>query len=90
VSALLVTVLLACVALAALRFVRGPFDADRIVALDVLFSAAVALCAVAALLTRRALFLDVAVGVALIGFVSTLAWARVVETRARSGPESER
>lgn len=78
---LLVLLVLASVALGVLRFVRGPWDADRIIALDILFSAAVALCALAALHTRRVLFLDVAIGVALIGFVTTLAWARLVERR---------
>ena len=62
-------------------YVHGPSDADRIIALDILFSAAVVLCALAALYTRRVLFLDVAIGVTLIGFVATLAWARLVERR---------
>ena len=76
---LLVLTLLACVALCVLRFVRGPSDADRIIALDILFAAAIALCAAAALYTQRVLFLDIAIGVALVGFVATLAWARLVE-----------
>jgi multicomponent Na+:H+ antiporter subunit G len=60
--ALLVLVILGCVALGVMRFVSGPSDADRIVALDILFSAAVALCALAALYTGRVLFLDIAIG----------------------------
>lgn len=83
---LLVLSILACVTLGALRFVRGPSDADRIIALDILFAAAIALCAAAALYTQRVLFLDIAIGVALVGFVATLAWARLVELRrARDG-----
>ena len=78
---LLVALVLGCVALGVIRFVRGPADADRIIALDILFSAAVAFCALAALATRRVLFLDIAIGVVLIGFVATLAWARLVEMR---------
>ena len=81
---LLVVVLLLGVALGALRFVRGPTQADRIVAIDILFAAAVALCAAAALYTGRVLFLDIAIGVALTGFIATLAWARLVETRRRT------
>ncbi len=76
---LLAVLVLGCVALGAVRFVRGPADADRVIALDILFSAAVALCALAALATGRVLFLDIAIGVVLIGFVATLAWARLVE-----------
>jgi multicomponent Na+:H+ antiporter subunit F len=84
---LLVLLVLVCVALGVLRFVRGPTDADRIIALDILFSAAVGLCATAALITERVLFLDIAIGVALIGFVATLAWARLVEIGRGSGEE---
>jgi multicomponent Na+:H+ antiporter subunit F len=75
------------VALGVLRFIVGPTDADRVVALDILFSAAVALCALAALGSGRVLFLDIAIGVTLIGFVATLAWARLVEKSGRPNRE---
>jgi multicomponent Na+:H+ antiporter subunit F len=78
---ILFVLVLGAVALGVIRFVRGPADADRVVALDILFSAAVAMCALAALTTRRVLFLDIAIGLILIGFVATLAWARLVEMR---------
>ena len=78
---ILVVLVLGAVALGVIRFVRGPADADRVVALDILFSAAVAMCALAALTTQRVLFLDIAIGLILIGFVATLAWARLVEMR---------
>lgn len=80
--ALFVITVLVAVALAVLRFVRGPSDTDRIIALDILFAAAIALCAAAALHTQRMLFLDIAIGVALVGFVATLAWARLIERQA--------
>ena len=86
---ILVGALLVCVVLAAIRFVRGPFDADRVVALDILFAVGIALCAAAALYSGRVLFLDIAIGVALVGFVATLAWARLVERRRRPGASSE-
>jgi multicomponent Na+:H+ antiporter subunit F len=84
---LLVILVLGCVALGVLRFIVGPTDADRVVALDILFSAAVALCALAALGSGRVLFLDIAIGVTLIGFVATLAWARLVEKSGRPNRE---
>ena len=89
---LLVVVVLLAIALAVLRFVRGPSDADRLIALDILFAAAIALCAAAALYTRQVLFLDVAIGVALIGFVATLAWARLIsrERAAKAPADPER
>lgn len=76
---LFVILTLGSVGLGVSRFIVGPTDADRVVALDILFSAAVVLCALAALGSGRVLFLDIAIGVTLIGFVATLAWARLVE-----------
>lgn len=86
---LLVLLVMSAVALGVVRFVRGPSDADRIIALDILFSAAVALCALAALTTRQVLFLDIAIGLVLIGFIATMAWARLVEIRGRNHPEDK-
>ena len=83
----LVFLVICCVGLGILRFVIGPSDADRIVAVDILFSGAVVLCAFAALATERVLFLDVAIGVVLTGFVSVLAWARLIEKRGRAVAE---
>lgn len=59
--------------------VRGPGRADRVVALDLLFACALALCIAAALASGRKEFLDVGIGVALIGFLTTVGWARLVE-----------
>lgn len=61
------------------RLLKGPTQADRVVALDLLFAVAVLLCVAAALATGRTAFLDVAIGLALVGFVGTLAWARLID-----------
>jgi len=58
------------------RLLRGPTRADRLVALDLLFTLAVAACLLAALASGSSAFLDVAIGLALTGFVATLAWSR--------------
>ena len=65
--------------IATVRIVRGPRHADRVVALDILLAAAVALCVAASLGTGRTVFLDVAIGLALVGFVATVGWARLTE-----------
>lgn len=70
--------------IAALRIVRGPRHADRVVALDIFLAAAVALCVAASLNTGRTVFLDVAIGLALVGFVATIGWARLIERSAPS------
>jgi len=77
----LVLATLLCCALGLARFILGPSDADRVVAVDILFSSALVLCIFAALTTQRVLFLDIAIGIAVIGFVATLAWSRLVERR---------
>jgi multicomponent Na+:H+ antiporter subunit F len=72
--------------LATVRIVRGPRNADRVVALDIFLAAAVALCVAASLGTGRTVFLDVAIGLALVGFVATIGWARLIE-RSLSTPD---
>jgi multicomponent Na+:H+ antiporter subunit F len=84
-TVVLVLCALAAAALAMLRLLRGPTHADRVVALDIFLAAGVALCVAASLQTQRTVFLDVAIGLALVGFVATMGWARLVE---RSGAPS--
>jgi len=64
---------------ATLRMLRGPTHADRIVALDIFLAAAIALAVAASLATARTVFLDVAIGLALVGFVATVGWARLLD-----------
>jgi len=73
--------------LAMVRIIGGPAHADRIVALDILLAAAIALCVAAALATRRTVFIDVGIGLALVGFVATIGWAQLLEHAPR-GPET--
>lgn len=66
------------IAFAITRVIQGPGALERVVALDLLFAAAIALCLASALLTQRTVFVDVALGLALVGFISTMGWARLV------------
>ena len=84
VATALVAVLALALALAAWRMLRGPGYADRFVALDMLTAVVVALAALTTLATGRGAFLDVALGVALINFASTCAFAAFLE-RKRGG-----
>ncbi len=68
---------------ATVRILRGPTHADRIVALDIFLAAAIALAVAASLGTGRTVFLDVAIGLALVGFVATIGWARLLERSPR-------
>jgi multicomponent Na+:H+ antiporter subunit F len=61
------------------RLVRGPDLANRVVALDLLSVLGVGIAAAAAVLSSDAAYLDIALILALIAFVSTVAFARYAE-----------
>jgi multicomponent Na+:H+ antiporter subunit F len=84
-EAILGIVLALALILAGWRMVRGPSFADRFVALDMLTAVAVGFAALTALSTGRGAFLDIALGVALINFIATVAFAVFLE-RKRKGP----
>lgn len=66
------------------RIVRGPTLPDRIIALDMLVAAVVGFIATIAVRTGQMLYVDVAISLALVGFLSTVAFARFVLARGRS------
>ena len=70
--------------LAFLRVVRGPTLPDRVVAIDLIGVLIVGVIVVAAAATGDQTFLDVAIVIALISFVGTVAYARYVEREERS------
>jgi multicomponent Na+:H+ antiporter subunit F len=65
--------------LAFIRLVRGPSLPARVVALDMMASLAVGIIAVYSVATRQPIFLDVAIALALIGFLGTVAFAYYIE-----------
>jgi multicomponent Na+:H+ antiporter subunit F len=79
----LVLAVLVTIGLASVRLMAGPTHADRVVALDLVVSALLAAIAAAALVMERPLVLDVGIGMAMVGFVGTLAWCRLIDARAR-------
>jgi multicomponent Na+:H+ antiporter subunit F len=73
------------VALAFVRLAVGPSLPDRVVALDMMTTAIVALCGLAAIRYTEAAFLDVALALALVGFLATVALARFAERQNVDG-----
>lgn len=63
------------------RLVYGPSLADRVIALDVIAAMAAALVAVTAITRDQAVLIDVALVVALVAFLGTVAFARYLERR---------
>lgn len=78
------------VALAVVRLALGPTLPDRVVALDMMTVAIVAFCGLMAITARDSAFLDVALALALVGFLATVALARFAERRRQRREEAER
>jgi len=67
--------------LAMYRMIKGPSMPDRIVALDCIAVIAISIMVLYAIKTGEALFLDVAIAMALVLFLGTVAFARSFEKR---------
>ena len=65
------------------RLVKGPSLPDRIVALDTMTVLIVSFCGLYAIQSGETAFVDVAIVLALIGFLATVALARFVDRRQR-------
>jgi multicomponent Na+:H+ antiporter subunit F len=84
---LFLEIVLGVLALAAVagfvRLLRGPSLPDRVVAFDLLATVGVGISAAYAMAHNQPVFLDVAVVIALISFVGTVAFARYIEERLK-------
>jgi multicomponent Na+:H+ antiporter subunit F len=63
------------------RIILGPTLADRILGLDTLTTLGIGLIAVFAVRSGFHLYVDIAVALALLGFISTVAFARYLLSR---------
>jgi multicomponent Na+:H+ antiporter subunit F len=79
VASIVFVVLIISMFLAFVRLVLGPSLPMRVVALDLMASVAVGFIAMDAVATGQPLFLDVAVALALIAFLGTVAFAHFIE-----------
>jgi multicomponent Na+:H+ antiporter subunit F len=70
--------LMLAILLAFFRLARGPSLPDRAVALDLISTVVIGLIGVYAVSTNEPLFLDLAVALALIAFLATVAFARFI------------
>lgn len=74
------TILAVAALLSLVRVARGPTLPDRVVAIDLIGVLIVSISVVSAAQTGVMAFLDVAIVIALISFVGTVAYGRYVET----------
>lgn len=68
--------------MALVRLVRGPLLPDRVIALDLTVAAFLGVSVVFAIRTGQAVYLDVAIVLTVISFLSTVAFALYLEKRA--------
>ena len=69
---------LLALALAAWRLLRGPGPADRILALDTMYTVSMALLVLLGIRFDTALYFEAALVIAMLGFVGTVALAKYV------------
>jgi multicomponent Na+:H+ antiporter subunit F len=63
------------------RFLKGPSIVDRIIALDLIITIGIGFIAGYSILTNRPSFLDVAMILALIAFLGTVAFSYYIQKR---------
>jgi len=71
--------------LALVRIIIGPTLADRVLALDLLTIVAMGFIGAVAIRSGLTLYLDIAIALALLGFLATVAFARYILSRQRPG-----
>ena len=82
------SILILAMFLSFVRLIQGPSLPARVVALDMMGSLAVGIIAVYSVATRQPIFLDVAIVLALIGFLGTVAFAYYIEKGALPWPNA--
>ncbi len=88
-AAIAAVLLLAAMICAGIRIVRGPTGPDRVVALDMLGILGVAGAGMAVVVSGSAAFIDIALGVALVGFLAAVAFAGFIERGSIDEEEEE-
>lgn len=66
------------------RFLKGPSLSDRVVALDLLITTGIGIIAVYSIITNQPAFLDIAMILALIAFLGTVAFSYYLEKREKN------
>lgn len=64
-----------------IRFLKGPSIVDRVIALDLIITVGIGIIAVYSIITNSSTFLDIAMILALIAFLGTVAFSYYLEKR---------
>lgn len=75
--------------IAFVRLISAKTEADRVVALDIVFASGVALTGAATVAQNESHFLDIGIALSIVSFVGTTLWARFIEAAGASAPRDE-
>lgn len=81
---IILPVLVISVIMVFIRFVKGPGVGDRVISLDLLITIGIAIIAVYSVISDQPTFLDIALILALIAFLGTIAYSYYIEKKKRS------
>lgn len=76
---IILPILMVAVLLTLIRLIKGPTLSDRVVALDLMSTLGIGVIAAYAIAYNEPIFLDVALIVAMVSFLGTIAFAYYVE-----------
>jgi len=76
-----ISFLLLCMFMCLYRVGRGPTAPDRIVAIDIMGILMVGFCAIFSIITKKDLYMNIAISWALLNFIGTLSLAKYLEGR---------
>ena len=76
-----IVVLMICVYLCMYRISRGPTAPDRTVGIDILGVILVSFCTIMAVMTKRDLYITLAIAWALLAFIGTIGLGKYLEGR---------
>jgi len=81
-------ILVAGLLVATLRVLAGPTLADRVLGLDLLVAIAIGFIGVTSVVSGHTLYIDIALALALVGFLATIAFARYIGSQADKGGDT--
>jgi len=81
---IILPVLIISVIMVFIRFLKGPGVGDRVISLDLLITIGIAIIAVYSVISDQPTFLDIALILALIAFLGTIAYSYYLEKKKRS------
>lgn len=78
-------ILAVSVILVFVRFLKGPSIVDKVIALDLLITIGIGIITVYSIVSNQSTFLDIAMILALIAFLGTIAFSYYLEKREKNG-----